>query len=250
MSDLKVRDLLSHQSGLDRYKELYKDLSKLPEDEKKYELKRILRDEVIKLHKGKKYKPVYSDLGFLVLGLFIEELEGRPLNEVFEDQNTVKGFHYNVENKREFKKTLYAPTEMCKWRKKALQGEVFDDNTHVMNGVAPQAGLFGTVENMLEFGKMLRLQYRKNPDHFKKVNAEWSNGFMIPSGGGKTTAGSHFSKKSIGHLGYTGVSFWFDPEADLFVTILSNRTYPDRINNHFNQFRPVIQNLVYEEFIK
>ena len=106
MSDLKVKDLLSHQSGLDRYKELYKDLSRLPEDEKKYELKRILRDEVMKLKKGKKYEPVYSDLGFLVLGLFIEELEGRPLNEVFEDQNEIKGFHFNVNNKREFKKTL------------------------------------------------------------------------------------------------------------------------------------------------
>ncbi len=249
MSNLTVKDLLSHQSGLDRYKELYKDLLKLPLDERKFELKRILRDEVLKVNKSKKYKPLYSDLGYLILGLLIEELEGKPLDQVFVDENKISGFHFNVSNKRKYKKSLYAPTEKCLWRKRVLQGEVFDDNTHAMEGVAPQAGLFGTVNDMIEFGFDLRKRYKKNPKLFSKINEEWTYGFMIPSGS-QSSAGSKFSKKSIGHLGYTGVSFWYDPKVDLFLTILSNRTYPDRINNHFNQFRPVIQNLVYEEFVK
>ncbi len=249
MSNIKVKDLLNHNSGLDRYKELYKVLNLLPPDEKAWELKRVLRDEVANVKKGKSHDIAYSDLGFLVLGFFVEELEGETLDRVFESQNQIEGLHYNILNKPKYKKNLYAPTEICKWRKKTLQGEVFDDNTHVMGGVAPQAGLFGSVEDVLEYGKSLRVSYKKNPEYFKRVNREWANGFMIPSGKA-TTAGSLFSKKSIGHLGYTGTSFWFDPVEDLFIVILSNRTFPDRNNASFNKFRPVIQNLVYKEFVK
>ncbi|MGH1468648.1 MAG: serine hydrolase domain-containing protein [Bdellovibrionales bacterium] len=249
MSNIKVKDLLNHNSGLDRYKELYKVLKKLPLDERSWELKRVLRDEVKGVKKGKKHEIAYSDLGFLVLGLFVEELEGQPLDEIFETQNKIEGFHYNILNKPKYKKSLYAPTEVCGWRKRALQGEVFDDNTHVMGGIAPQAGLFGSLENMFEYGKSLREQYKKNPSYFKKVNKEWANGFMVPSGSA-TTAGALFSKESIGHLGYTGTSFWFDPVKDLFVVILSNRTFPNRADNSFNKYRPIIQNLVYKEFVK
>lgn len=248
MSDIKVKDLLNHSSGLNRYKELYKVLKRLSTEERPWELKKILREEVKSVKKGRA-SIAYSDLGFLVLGLFIEELGGESLDKVFESLNKVEDFHFNVLNRPKFKKSLYAPTEYCGWRKKVLQGEVFDDNTHTLGGVAPQAGLFGSVADMLSYGNNLRKQYKKKPDHFKKVNSEWANGFMIPSGD-RTTAGSLFSKKSIGHLGYTGVSFWFDPVKDLFVVILSNRTFPDRFDNNFNQYRPIIQNLVYKEFVK
>ncbi len=248
MSNIRVKDLLNHSSGLDRYKELYRTLKDLPVDEKNFELKRILRSEALKVKSGKKHKPMYSDLGFLVLGLFIEELEGMSLDLVFKEQNKIKGFHYNVENKPLFKRSLYAPTENCLWRKKKLQGEVFDDNTFALNGVAPQAGLFGSMEDVLDYGKDLRKMYAKSPEYFKRVNSDWANGFMVPSGV-ETTAGALFSKKSIGHLGYTGTSFWYDPTKDLFVAILSNRTFPERQNNYFNRYRPLIQNLVYKEFI-
>ncbi len=72
---------------------------------------------------------------------------------------------------------------------------------------------------------------------------------MIPSGE-KTTAGALFSKSSIGHLGYTGTSFWFDPIKDLLVVILSNKTFPDKMNTNFNKYRSMIQDLVYKEFIQ
>ena len=55
-----------------------------------------------------------------------------------------------------------------------------------------------------------------------KYNTDWALGFMMP---GKNTSCPGFSKNSIGHLGFTGTSFWFDPEKDLIVNILSNRIY-------------------------
>ncbi len=247
MSKITVKNLLNHSSGLNTHKALYKVLEYLPEDEKNFELRKNLRNEVESIKK-RKNNIAYSDLGFLILGFFIQELENESLDVVFKNMNKVKGLHFNLCNKPKFKKNLYAPTKICTWRKRILQGEVFDDNAHVMGGVAPQAGLFGSIQDMLEYGKKLRLQYKKQPKFFKKINNEWANGFMIPSGE-KTTAGTLFSKNSIGHLGYTGTSFWYDPIKDLFIVILSNKTLLDKMNTNFNQCRSMIQDLVYKEFI-
>src|SRR5690606_8998438 len=41
-----------------------------------------------------------------------------------------------------------------------------------------------------------------------------------------SSAGRYFSARSYGHTGYTGTSLWIDPERDLFVVLLTNRTYP------------------------
>ena len=243
-SDMKIKDLLNHSSGLPGHKKFFKSIKTVKEKDRPLFLKKALRDEVFKI-KGKKHKAVYSDLGFILLGFAIEELEGKNLFEVFKARNKIKGLHFN---KLPFKgaSSSYAPTEKCPWRKKALKGEVLDGNTYFMGGVAPHAGLFGSLENVLDCGKKLRLSYKKKPALFKKQNEAWANGFMIPSGK-TTTAGKYFSKKSIGHLGFVGTSFWYDPEADLFIVILSNRTYPNRNNADFNKFRPLIQNIIYEE---
>ncbi len=45
---------------------------------------------------------------------------------------------------------------------------------------------------------------------------------------GFSTAGSLMSDKSFGHTGFTGTSYWIDPERDMAVIILTNRTYPHR----------------------
>jgi len=252
-TDLRISDLLNHSSGLPAHKKFFKDfksLSSAPLEERALALKKALRSEVFKVKKiklGHKHKPVYSDLGFILLGFVIEEIEKADLNTVFEKRNKIKRLQFN-ELPFKGKKDSYAPTEKCLWRKKTLRGEVLDGNTHFMGGVAPHAGLFGTLENVLDFGKVLRLSYRKQPSLFKKQVEGWASGFMVPSGE-KTTAGKYFSKKSIGHLGFTGTSFWYDPEEDLFIVILSNRTYPNRNNAAFNKFRPLIQNIIYEECV-
>jgi CubicO group peptidase (beta-lactamase class C family) len=242
-SKLKIKDLLNHSSGLRAHLKFFEVLNTLPNDERQVGIKRLLREEFKQAKVGS--KPLYSDLDFMLLGFAIEELEECSLEHYFERENTISGLHFN---KIPFngKKTNYAPTEICPWRKKTLRGEVLDGNTYFMGGVAGHAGFFGSLDSVLDYGIDLRKSYKKEPKLFKAQNNEWASGFMIPSGD-QTTAGKHFSKKSIGHLGFTGTSFWYDPEADLFITILSNRTYPDRFDASFNKFRPLIQNIIYEE---
>ena len=60
-----------------------------------------------------------------------------------------------------------------------------------------------------------------------KSDGEWSVnkalGWDTPSR--VSSAGSYFSARSYGHTGYTGTSLWIDPTTDLFVVLLTNRTY-------------------------
>lgn len=244
-SKVQVSDLLNHSSNLPAHIKFFKDLKTSPEDERTSEIKKILREK-FKTAKSKS-RALYSDLDFILLGFVVEEIEGCSLEHYFERENETVDLHFNRLPFRG-EKSGYAPSEICPWRQKTLRGEVLDGNAHFMGGVGAHAGLFGSLDSVLDYGKSLRKAYKKNPGLFKAQNKEWASGFMIPSGP-KTTAGKYFSKKSIGHLGYTGTSLWFDPEADLFITILSNRTHPDRHKTDFNKFRPVIQDIVYEETI-
>ncbi len=243
---ITLESFLTHTSGLESHKEHYKELNKT--SNKNLCLKNLLRKDLNKLQNT---KPLYSDLGYLILYQVVRELEGfKSMDLILEDLKKKfklsKGFHFNTDNISMFKKSLYAPTEKCKWRKRKLQAEVFDDNTWAMGGASTHAGLFGSIEDMFQFYFVLRDVY--NPDYFKKKTKGWTMGFMMPSGSA-STAGSFFSKDSIGHLGFTGTSFWFDPKVDFYVSVLSNRTYPERTNNNFKDFRPWVHDLLYKEFL-
>jgi CubicO group peptidase (beta-lactamase class C family) len=42
------------------------------------------------------------------------------------------------------------------------------------------------------------------------------------------------SPQAYGHLGFTGTAVWVDPQLDLAVIILANRTWPSRSNPTYN----------------
>jgi CubicO group peptidase (beta-lactamase class C family) len=51
-------------------------------------------------------------------------------------------------------------------------------------------------------------------------------------------SGKYFSARSFGHLGYTGTSLWIDPDRQLSITLLTNRTWPDCLNQAIKRVRP------------
>ena len=61
--------------------------------------------------------------------------------------------------------------------------------------------------------------------------------------------GQYFSGGSYGHLGYTGTSLWIDPQRDVFVTLLTNRTYPDNRSQEIKRFRPLIHDAALKHFL-
>jgi CubicO group peptidase (beta-lactamase class C family) len=51
----------------------------------------------------------------------------------------------------------------------------------------------------------------------------------------------------VGHLGFTGTSFWIDPVKDVAIVLLSNRVHPSRENIKIKQFRPYCHDRIMEK---
>jgi len=75
--------------------------------------------------------------------------------------------------------------------------------------------------------------------------ASFRYGFDSPSDQGSST-GRHMSPETFGHLGFTGVSAWCDPQAAITIVLLTNRVHPTRGNEKIRQIRPLVHNAVME----
>ncbi len=156
----------------------------------------------------------------------------------------------------------FVTTERCPWRSRLLCGEVHDENAYCLNGVAGHAGLFGSALGVYRVAAFLWDIYRGQlrsgnwtPDVLKCFwsrqemvpSATWALGYDTPSTG-NSSAGSRFSKHSVGHLGFTGTSLWIDLDRELMVILLTNRVHPSRKNEKIKIFRPLLHDLVMETF--
>jgi CubicO group peptidase (beta-lactamase class C family) len=77
------------------------------------------------------------------------------------------------------------------------------------------------------------------------ANSDKVLGFDAPSPAGPS-AGRFFSANSVGHLGFTGTSFWMDLERRIIVILLTNRVHPTRDNEAIKAFRPKLHDAVME----
>ncbi|HSC43467.1 MAG TPA: serine hydrolase, partial [Candidatus Binatia bacterium] len=60
----------------------------------------------------------------------------------------------------------------------------------------------------------------------------------------KSASGNLFSPRSVGHLGFTGCSIWWDLEKNCHVVLLTNRVHPSRKNEKIKEFRPQVHDLI------
>jgi CubicO group peptidase (beta-lactamase class C family) len=156
----------------------------------------------------------------------------------------------------------FAATQFCAWRKRLLFGEVDDENAWTLNGVCGHAGLFGTARGIFKLLSFLWNIYDGNltdplwPRSLVRLFwtrtevaeglSDWCLGYDTPSRKGYSSAGRHFSRNTIGHLGFTGVSFWLDLGKRVLVILLTNRVHPTRQNDEIRQLRPVLHDIVME----
>lgn len=206
-------------------------------------------------------KQVYSDLGFLLLGLLLESLYGKSLPELFHERVVSR---LKLENSG-FVTLPHAPaparmfgllaarerfvaTEDCPWRKKILRGEVHDDNAWALGGYGGHAGLFATARDTLALWDHLRRQAAASPD-FLRTKPEgpgaFCYGFMTYPGlrpfPGPAFAGAR------GHTGFTGTSLWFDEGSGTVAILLTNRVHPSRADDRFIQTRLEFHKLLWDE---
>ena len=276
-SSTKIKNVLSHSASLPWWAPYYKKLKNTPPAIRRESLLKILKKTPL----VKSQKAVYSDVDFILLGFLLEAVYKKPLLEIWQNLNWRKrasSLHFNPSNKPKYKRSLYAPTERCPWRKRVLRGEVHDDNTWSFGGVSSHAGLFGQIEDVSRYGLLLRQGFiKKTKSHNHMVNSkkqfgqnelatpktirkfvrraipsqrgDWALGYMLPSQTG-SSSGKYLSRKSVGHTGFTGTSLWYDPHKDILITILSHRVHPTRKNRRFVALRPILHDMIIELLFK
>lgn len=193
-------------------------------------------------------RAVYSDLGFLLLGLVAEKKFG----------NLEAAFRQNVAEPLGLKETRFArapgavATEYNLETGTLLQGVVFDDNCRELGGACAHAGLFSTARDLALWaaewlkawnGKSKWLGAKTAKLFTARSNrapaSSWAYGWDTRSDVG-SSAGSRFSLSSFGHLGYPGCSVWIDPVGGHFACLLTNRVHPSRFDERIRQVRPVV----------
>lgn len=266
-----LRMLLAHSSGLPGYARLF---------EQNHDHASMLHAaERLPLTALPGERTEYSDIGFILLGRVIETLTEQPLDrfcadEIFTPLGLTSLCFCPPASWRE----AIPPTEIDQtFRHRLIQGEVQDENCAAMGGVSGHAGLFGHAYDLLRFASLFvkgaagpttgsTPQTTSDaapllPQPLPWLRAETIRLFTTrqnsPMGttralGWDTPSASHsssghfFGPKSFGHLGYAGTSLWIDPERELAVTLLTNRTWPDRANKQIQQLRPAFHDAIVE----
>ncbi len=253
---IKIKHLLGHCSGLAAYQPYFKELINSGNAKKDIIEKIIIEKLAYKTGE----KEVYSDLGFILLGDIIEKLTSVRLDDyvtqqIYEPMALSDEHLFFNFNNREKIGVNCAPTEYCSWRKKVICGQVHDDNAYVLGGVAGHAGLFGNVYGVSSLVNFLIdiIEGKKIHPNIKKETLKrcikrfdrgsFGLGFDTPSSE-NSSSGHFFSKKSFGHLGFTGTSFWVDMEQKISIILLTNRVHTDRQNNKIKIFRPVFHDTI------
>jgi CubicO group peptidase (beta-lactamase class C family) len=247
--NITIKNLLIHNTGLPAWTKFY-ELGLTPD-----EVLKEIYSSPLEYETGT--KTVYSDLGIITLGKIIEKVTGKKLDVFCKDEIfTPLKMNSTFYNPPDSLKKYCAPTEVDNyWRNKTLQGEVHDETSAMLNGVAGHAGLFSTASDiaklmvvLLNKGMVDGKQFIKKStvELFIKRNSDESSralGWDTRSETG-SSSGDFFSSNSFGHTGFTGTSVWADPERNLFVIFLTNRVFPTRENSKILKVRPELHNAV------
>lgn len=243
-----LRMLLAHSSGLPAYVKLF---------ETAQNRRQLLEQaQQIPLASEPGARAEYSDIGFILLGEALERITADPLDQ-FCAQEIFAPLHLCSMsfNPATALKPMIPPTENDRgFRHRVIQGEVNDENAWVMGGVAGHAGCFSTAvdvailaECMLGGGApLLDLHTVEVFTRRELMPAGTSRGLGWDTRSLPSQSGKYFSPRSFGHLGFTGTSLWIDPERRLSVTLLTNRTWPDRGSQAIKQIRPAFHDAVIE----
>jgi len=242
---ITVRELLTHTSGLPAWRPLYI----LTEDEPERAAGAIASLDL-------EYKPgtrvIYSDLGFIALGILLERMTGHRIaelakKEIFEPLNLKQTFFnpeialqtgiaacetgnaYEADMSKQMNAGVYANS-----RQRVIWGEVHDGNAYFLGGAAGHAGLFSTASEtfllaqqfLSESTKLLAPEtcrmFRENmtPELEEARSIGWQLAATKDSSGGVD-----LPPDSFGHNGFTGTCVWIDPNHRRIFILLTNRTH-------------------------
>ncbi len=254
----KLSDLLRHGSGLPAHIEFFR---KHEKGEATLGDQKPLLQWICEAGLKEPGVQVYSDLGFMLLGMLLESLYGKPLPEIFHERIVSR---LKLENlgfvtlphapapARMYgllaEKSRFVATETCPWRKKTLQGEVHDDNCWAFGGCLGHAGLFGNARDAMTAFEHLLKQAKSNPEFLRRTQPDpgtFSFGFSTYPGL-RPFPGPAFAT-AYGHTGFTGTNIWFHEPSGIKVALFSNRVHPARSDGRWIDTRLQFHKILWEE---
>ncbi|GFF31091.1 UPF0214 protein YfeW [Aspergillus lentulus] len=247
--NITILMLLTHTSGFapDPEPPLYDPVYKTVKERNAAILNQSLRNPP-----GSTY--LYSDLNFMSLGLLLEHITHKKLDELIRDFTNPLGMHDTFFNRgniegpafpfyprmaaEEYQIEVLGPMEPQ--RPQPVRGTVHDENAWALDGVSGHAGLFSTVEDTAIFCQMIlnngtygghRILSPEVVDLiFHNLNARFPGdehglGFELNQ---YYTAGPMASLQTASHTGFTGTTLVIDRPSNTFFLLFANRVHPNR----------------------
>ncbi len=252
--DVTFRMLLAHSSGLPAYEKLF--------------LRARSRDELLRAALAKPLTTdpgshaEYSDIGFIILGMGLERIAEESIDEFCQREifGPLAMTHTTFDTPAAMHDQIPPTADDRTFRHRIIQGEVQDENAFVLGGIAGHAGLFSTAEDVARFAHAMLQCGAGTPAREAILRPEtialFTRRESVPAGTSRalgwdtpstpSQSGMFFGPHSYGHLGYTGTSLWIDPDRQLSITLLTNRTWPDCANQAIKQVRPKFHDAVIE----
>jgi CubicO group peptidase (beta-lactamase class C family) len=238
--EITVRQCLTHTAGFAPFYRLWTLASN------EAEARRYIENCELEGEPGAQY--AYSDLGFITLGWLVERVSGESL-DAYCQRNIFGplGMTQTMFNPPEALWPMCAATEFDRQiRQRVVQGQVHDENSFFLGGVAGHAGVFSTADDLARFclmllrggelhgqrilspeilAEMTRVQIDMADSEGQRVNR--GLGWWLRSAGGflETCGGEDFSDAAFGHTGFTGPAIQVDPERQIFAVFLCNRLH-------------------------
>lgn len=275
VGNLKLIELMTHQSGLKAWVPFYKMTIDENGLKPEYYSNRLdethtvrvaenlyivnsfeekIFDSVMNTTLGKK-KYVYSDMGFYYIPKIVELVTNKTIEEYLDEKfyQPMRLTHIGYKPLGRFSREQIAPTEDDTiFRKQLVWGDVHDQAAALFGGVAGHAGLFSNARDLAAIMQMLvddgvyqgvrylkpsTIKYFTTAPFTANDNRRGIGFDKLPLGKkGASTASKSASMASFGHTGFTGTFAWADPENDLVIVFLSNRVCPDAEPNRLVKF--------------
>ncbi|MGE3259555.1 MAG: serine hydrolase domain-containing protein [Geobacter sp.] len=248
-SDITILNLLTHTSGLhdvglDRSEPMQSAINRAAA-------------QIGRVAVGSRFK--YADINFILLGELVRRISGLPLDR-YAHQMFYAPLGMQTASFTPVPNDNNTPT--LGNGRTALTGVVQDENARILGGVAGHAGLFSSVHDLARFAGMLLSGGQLDGTRVLSSRAVaqmtapyfFRNGSVVRGLGWDRESpfsapkGTIFSEFSYGHTGYSGTSVWIDPDADLFVLLLTTRVDYQRLRS-FNKLRGDISTLAAALFV-
>jgi CubicO group peptidase (beta-lactamase class C family) len=246
---LQVKKLLRHESGLPAWRNFWMcRLGMGKECLHRVDRATVIIDKMNQLIPNELlFKPVYSDMGFILLGLALESFHEKDLADLFNEMvSSLNGPGITINFPTHIEQGVkFVPSAFCPIRQRLLVGEVHDENSASLGGQTGHAGLFGNVNGL---SALLRWLYQdptgrsfleKNSNHIIANDAprKPNESLFGWRQGADRSASGYANGQGMGHLGFTGTAFWVDWTEKRFAILLTNRVISGRVNRAIGDLR-------------